>query len=75
MTSKLEAINPRFGPVTGGTQVTFSGSNLNADKSKYTITIDGRNCPVDSASTTSVICTTDDRPGLVESSLEIYIEG
>lgn len=74
LTTNLEAISPRFGTVVGGTLVTFTGSNFPTDTSKYTITIDGINCPVDSANSTSVSCTTGSRPGLVESSLEIFIE-
>lgn len=69
LTTNLLAISPRFGTVVGGTPVTFTGSNFPTDTSKYTITIDGINCPVDSANSTSVSCTTGSRPGLVESSL------
>ena len=55
--------------------MTFTGSNFPTDTTKYTITIDGIICPVDSANSTSVSCTTGSRPGLIESSLEIFIEG
>ena len=65
LTTNLDAISPRFGRVEGGTAVTFSGSNFPTDTTKYTITIDGIVCPVDSATSTSVICTTGSRPGLV----------
>lgn len=37
--------------------------------------IDGIDCPVDSATTTSVTCTTGSRPGLVDSSLVITMAG
>lgn len=75
LTPKLEAMNPRYGTVTGGTSVTFSGTNFVTDTTKYTIIIDRRNCSVTAATTTSVTCTTDHRPGLVSPSLEIYIDG
>lgn len=75
LTPKLEAVNPRYGTVTGGTSVTFSGTNFVTDTSKYSIVIDGRNCSVTAATTTSVTCTTDHRPGLISPSLEIYIDG
>ena len=75
MTPSLDEINPRFGTVVGGTAVTFTGTGFSEDSSKYTIILDGVNCPVTSASTTSVTCTTGKRPGLVETSLYIYIEG
>jgi len=69
ITAALDSISPRFGTVTGGTVVTFSGTGFSSDTSKYTITIDGIICPVSAATTTSVTCTTGKRPGLVESSL------
>lgn len=75
MTTTLSAVSPRFGTVVGGTAVTFTGTNFPTDTSLYTIVIDGIECPVDSATTTSVSCTTGSRPGLVETSLEIYIDG
>lgn len=74
-TALLTGMNPRYGTVTGGTSVTFTGTNFVSDTSKYTIIIDGRTCAVTAATTTSVTCTTDKRPGLIKSSLEIYIDG
>lgn len=68
-------MNPRYGTVTGGTSVTFTGTNFLSDTSKYSIVIDGRTCAITAATTTSVTCTTDHRPGLIKSSLEIYIDG
>jgi hypothetical protein len=75
LTANLEAISPRFGTVVGGDEVTFTGINFSSDTADYTITIDGIDCPVSAATTTSVTCTTGKRPGLVESSLEIFIAG
>jgi len=75
LTTTLTAISPRFGTVVGGTSVTFTGLNFPTDTSSYTIIIDGIVCPVDAATTTSVTCTTGSRPGLVETSLEINIDG
>jgi hypothetical protein len=75
LTPKLEAINPRYGKVTGGTSVTFTGQNFVTDVEKYTIIIDKRKCEVTAATETSVTCTTDHRPGLIKPSLVIYIEG
>jgi len=74
-TAALTAISPRFGTVVGGTAVTFTGTDFSSDTSLYTITIDGIDCPVSAATTTSVTCTTGSRPGLVDTSLEIYITG
>jgi len=75
LTPSLTGVSPRFGTVTGGTVVTFTGTGLSTDTSKYSIIIDGINCPVSSATSTSVTCTTGKRPGLVETSLRIYIDG
>lgn len=75
LTPTLSAISPRFGTVEGGTEITFTGSSFSSTPSQYTITIDGIDCPVSAATSTSVTCTTGSRPGLVESSLEIYIDG
>jgi hypothetical protein len=75
LTPLLEAIEPRFGSVVGGDSITFSGQSFSSDTSLYTIIIDGIVCEVTAASETSVTCTTDKRPGLVESSLEIFIDG
>jgi len=75
ITPALSAVSPRYGTVTGGTEVTFTGSDFSDDISKYSIIIDGIECPVSAATTTSVTCTTGKRPGLRESTLEIYIDG
>lgn len=68
-------MSPRYGTVVGGDVVTFNGTGFSADTALYTITIDGINCPVSAANSTSVTCTTGKRPGLIPSSLQIYIEG
>jgi len=75
LTPLLTAVEPRYGPVTGGTSVTFGGTNFVTDLTKYSIIIDKRNCTITAATTTSVTCTTDHRPGLISPSLEIYIDG
>lgn len=74
-TPLLEGMDPRFGTVTGGTTVTFTGQSFSDDKSKYHIKIDGFDCAVQSATTSSVTCITSKRPGLHPSSLQIYIDG
>jgi hypothetical protein len=72
-TPLLTAINPRHGTVTGGDAVTFSGTGFSANVDDYSIIIDGIPCNVSAATSTSVTCTTNKRPGLIEPSLEIYI--
>ena len=55
--------------------MTFTGVGLSSDYTLYTITIDGIDCPASAATESSVTCTTGSRPGLRETTLEIYIEG
>jgi hypothetical protein len=74
-TTLLTGIYPRYGTVTGGTEVTFTGTNFETDPSLYTITLDGFVCPAHTANSTSVTCTTAKRPGLHNSTTSIYIEG
>jgi hypothetical protein len=73
-TALLTNISPRYGTVLGGDDVTFTGTGFSATKEDYTITIDGIDCPVESATTTSVTCKTGKRPGLRNSTLEIMIK-
>jgi hypothetical protein len=75
LTSNLLSISPRFGTVVGGDEITFTGENFSTDISLYTITMDGIDCPVSAATSTSVTCTSGKRPGLPEAMLEIYIDG
>lgn len=69
LTPLLTSVEPRYGPVTGGTSVTFTGTNFVTDTAKYKIIIDGRICAPTAATVTSVTCTTDHRPGLISPSL------
>jgi hypothetical protein len=73
--SLLTAISPRVGTVLGGDELTFTGQGFVEDKNLYKITIDGIDCPVSAATTSTVTCTTNKRPGLIPSSLEIFISG
>jgi hypothetical protein len=52
LTPVVTSVNPRFGGVEGGETITFTGSNLDTDTSKYSIVLDGINCPVQSATST-----------------------
>ncbi|TNV88211.1 hypothetical protein FGO68_gene8985 [Halteria grandinella] len=76
LTPLLEQINPRFGSVVGGEEVTFTGSNFPPEAGIYTILIDGRNCAVQSVTATEIRCTTSKRSGLYPNpTLSIYAEG
>ena len=73
LTSRLDSINPRYGTVTGGTELTFTGINFPTDASTLNVTIDGVKCPVSTTNSTVITCTTGKRPGLIPTSLEIAI--
>ena len=73
LTPKLESMSPRFGTVTGGTLVTFSGSGFSSVLTENTIVIDGIDCPVSVSSDTAITCTTGKRPGLRISTLVIKV--
>lgn len=73
-TPLLTNIEPRFGRVVGGTEVTFTGTTFSPVKEDVTVVIDGINCAVTSSSTTEIKCTTGKRPGLVMTSLDISIK-
>lgn len=71
----MTAISPRYGNVVGGEDVTFTGTGFSATQGDYSIKIDGIDCVVKAAASTSVTCTTGKRPGLKNSTLEIMING
>jgi hypothetical protein len=76
MTSVLSQVSPRFGTRLGGDQLTFTGVNFDTDKTKYTVKLDGVECPVDSVSSTELKCTTAKREELFpEPSLTIFVTG
>ena len=78
ITPVVDDIQPRWGAVSGGTQITFEGRNYNSlDVADYTITIDDLDCPVDSVTSTELKCTTAARIGAWEEppKLEITMTG
>ncbi len=76
LTPYLTSISPRYGTVEGGTSVTFTGTNFPTSTSDVTINIDERACTVTSATSTQIVCTTSNRPGLFpDTSLEFVING
>lgn len=63
MTPLLDSITPRFGSVLGSETITFDGSNFGgATLANTNISIDGRNCAVQSATATQITCLTADKP-------------
>ena len=64
VTPNLTSISPRFGKVQGGDTITLTGTGFSSTASDITVTFDGRNCAVQSASATQITCITSNRPGL-----------
>merc|ERR1712060_695846 len=57
-TPVIDDISPRWGSVTGGTQITFTGRNLGSGNAKdYSINIDDIECTIDEISSTEIKCT------------------
>lgn len=61
LTPVLSGMDKRFGSVLGGDTVTFTGSNFSA-VGNASVLIDNRECVIDSQTSTSVTCTTSDKP-------------
>mmetsp|Transcript_41647 Transcript_41647/g.63628 ORF Transcript_41647/g.63628 Transcript_41647/m.63628 type:complete len:206 (-) Transcript_41647:5125-5742(-) len=74
-TAVLTSVSPRYGSVTGGDLITFTGKGFDTDSSKYTVTIDGIDCSEVAVTETTLSCTTGPRPGFVTPSQSIFIEG
>ena len=63
-TPVVDDIQPRWGAVSGGTQITFEGRNFDSqDVLDYKVTIDDVDCPVDSVTPTELKCTSKARIG------------
>ena len=75
LTPLLTSISPRHGSVEGGTEVTFSGTGFSTDPADYSIVLDGIDCPVSTATSEAVTCTTGGRPGLVATSMSFEVAG
>jgi hypothetical protein len=61
-TSTLTSISPRFGTVTGGTTVTFTGTNFDAITAGTSVLIDKRACVVGAVTVTTITCVTATKP-------------
>jgi hypothetical protein len=77
LTPVLTNISPKWGSVTGGEEVTFTGEWPSVATSDVTVTIDDLPCAVSAISATELTCTTSPRIGYGSgtSSLVIFING
>ena len=64
-TSKVTDITPRYGTYKGGETITIEGEGFSTTPSEATVTIDGIDCAVTSATSTQIQCTTGARPTVV----------
>ena len=75
ITTVLTGMSTRFGSVLGNEQVEFYGTGFSASAAT-TVTIDNRECVIDSTTEDTITCTTSDKPYRPDTPvLEIYIEG
>lgn len=74
-TPTVTGISPIQITVLGGDSITFTGTDFSNDVNDIHIEIDGIDCDVTSASTTSVTCTSGERPGTVAPSIVFRVDG
>lgn len=74
-TPVLDSISPKYGTVAGGDEITFTGTGFTTTESDITVTIDGVDCEVTSSTSTTIVCTSGQRVGVPDQTLEISIEG
>ena len=64
ITPIVDDIQPRWGAVSGGTQITFEGRNYSSlNVADYKVTIDNVDCPVNDVTSTELKCTSQARIG------------
>jgi len=75
MTPQLTSLSTRFASVKGGDSITFTGTGFSAT-AKTTVLIDNRACTVTTQITTTITCTTANKPYVKDTpKLEIQIAG
>lgn len=75
ITPVLTGMSARFGSVLGNEQVKFYGTGFSASAAT-TVTIDNRECDIDSKTENTITCTTSDKPYRPDTpELKINIEG
>ena len=74
-TPTLTAMSTRFGSVLGSESVTFTGTNFHASNT-IKVTIDNRVCTVTAQTSTTVVCTTANKPWVADTpKLSINVDG
>lgn len=73
ITPLLQSISPRYGNVVGGEEITFTGTGFGTSSSDVTIMIDEVACAITSVTETEIKCTSGERKGLHEATLDMTI--
>lgn len=74
-TPTVTGVSPIQVSVLGGDLVTFTGTGFSNTAGDISIIIDGVECAITAASTTSVSCTAGSRPGIVAPSIIFRVDG
>lgn len=73
ITPLLQSISPRYGNVVGGEEITFTGTGFGTSASDVTIVIDEVACAVTTVTDTEIKCTSGERRGLHDATLDMTI--
>lgn len=71
---QIDDFEPKFGPVSGGTQITISGKYLNAGSRKLAFIDNTLPCEILSTDTNQALCTTSPAPGPLEGKLKMHFD-
>jgi hypothetical protein len=73
ITPLLQSIEPRYGNVVGGEDITFTGSGFGTTVADVSIIIDEVVCTVSTVTDTQIVCNTGARTGLHNATLDMKI--
>lgn len=71
---KIDDFNPKYGPVSGGTQITIIGKYLNAGSRIQAFINDKLPCEILSTDATQALCRTSPAPGTIEGKLKMTFD-
>ncbi|XP_055388312.1 plexin-A4 [Condylostylus longicornis] len=71
---KIDNFHPKFGPVSGGTQISITGQYLNAGSKIQAFINDHLPCEILSADSTIALCKTSPAPGIIEGRLKMQFD-
>lgn len=71
---KIDDFSPKFGPVSGGTQIMIFGKYLNAGSRIQSFINDHLPCEILSTNATQALCRTSSSPGIIEGRLKMHFD-